>query len=506
MSIENSVKLMQDWLTARVQATPRAMALIRGERHWCYAELDALVDRYCAALRRQGVGPGHHVAALLSNGLAYVCLIHALARLGAVLVPLNTRLTAAELGWQINQSDCHLLVYAGEMTAIARQLAAENGGVAVDVAALAADSGGESPQPREATPPFRLDATQAIVFTSGTTGRPKGAVLTFANHFWSATASSYRLGLLPHDRWLSCLPLYHVGGLAVVFRSCLYGTTIVLQEHFDQAAFAASLERDQITLTSLVPTMLRRLLAMRNDKPWPSSLRHILLGGAAATPELLAECRASQAPVTTTYGLTEAASQVATMCSADVVGKPGSVGRPLMFTTVRIADKDGTTLPPGEKGEIVVSGPTVMKGYYKNPIATAQTIRNGELYTGDIGFLDEDGELWLIQRRADLIISGGENIYPVEVETVLRQHPAVGAVCVVGIPDPEWGQKVAALVECQPGAEVTAAELLAFGRQRLAGYKQPRLIEFTTALPQTASGKVERRAVIAQLAHSKDSA
>lgn len=490
---------MQDWLTARVQATPYKIALIIGEQQWTYGELNQLVDAYCAGLIAQGVTPGQHVAVLMPNGLTYVCLVHALARLGAVLVPLNTRLTVAELRWQIEQSDSHLLVYAEETATIAGQLTGASNCVAVDTAALRWQGERGAPEVRLLSKvELLLDAPQAIVFTSGTTGQPKGAVLTFANHFWSATASSYRLGLSPEDRWLSCLPLYHVGGLAVVFRSCLYGTTIVLHDRFDLDTFNASLERDQITLTSLVPTMLHRLLALRKGQPWPTSLRHILLGGAAATHELLAVARESGAPVATTYGLTEAASQVATLCPAEVVRKPGSVGRPLMFTSVRIVDEAGATLPPGEKGEIVVTGPTVMSGYYKNPDATTKTIRNGELFTGDIGYLDEDGDLWLVQRRNDIIISGGENIYPAEVEAVLRQHPAVAAVAVVGLPDAEWGQTVAALVECQPQAQVTAAELLAFSRQRLAGYKQPRRLEFTDALPQTASGKVERRTVLEQ--------
>lgn len=498
---------MQDWLTARAQATPRKVALIIGEQQWNYGELNQLVGAYCAGFIRQGVTAGQHVALLMPNGLAYVCLVHALARLGSVLVPLNTRLTVAELRWQIEQSDCHLLVYADETATVATQSAAESNCVAVDAAVLRWQSERTTPETAPkgillAKTGFLLDAPQAIVFTSGTTGQPKGAVLTFANHFWSATASSYRLGLSPEERWLSCLPLYHVGGLAVVFRSCLYGTAIVLHERFDLDTFNASLERDQITLTSLVPTMLHRLLAIRKGQPWPASLRHILLGGAAATPELLAVARESGAPVATTYGLTEAASQVATMCPADVIRKPGSVGRPLMFTTVRIVDESGATLPPGEKGEIVVTGPTVMREYYKNPAATAKTIRTHEqgcdLFTGDIGYLDDEGDLWLVQRRNDIIISGGENIYPVEVEAVLRQHPAVAAVAVVGLPDAEWGQMVAALVECHPNQQVTAAELLAFSRQRLAGYKQPRRLEFTAALPQTASGKIERRSVIAQ--------
>lgn len=495
---------MQDWLTARIQATPWKTALIIGEQAWNYGELGQMVEHYCAGLTGQGVTPGQHVAVLMPNGLAYVCLVHALARLGLVLAPLNTRLTVAELGWQVAQSDSRLLVYSAETAAVATQLAAAGDCVIVDAAALAWNGERRTTETRFLTKTgFLLAAPQAIVFTSGTTGQPKGAVLTFANHFWSATASSYRLGLSPEERWLSCLPLYHVGGLAVVIRSCLYGTALVLHERFDLEAFDASLERDQVTLTSLVPTMLHRLLALRKDKPWPASLRHILLGGAAATPELLAASRDCGAPVATTYGLTEAASQVATLCPADVVCKPGSVGRPLMFTSVRIVDEAGAALPPGEKGEIVVCGPTVMAGYYKNPAATAKTIRNGELFTGDIGFLDDEGDLWLVQRRNDMIISGGENVYPAEVEGVLRQHPAVANACVVGLPDAEWGQRVAALVECHPQAQVTATELLAFSRNRLAGYKQPRLLDFIDALPQTASGKVERRRVIELLSRKE---
>ncbi len=482
---------MQDWLIARTQATPHATALIIGEAQWRYSELNRLVDAYAIGLIAHGVTPGQHVALLLPNGLAYLCLIHACARVGAVLVPLNTRLTPAELGWQVGQSDAALLVYAEVFTTTVAQVAVDGNCRVVPVPDL---QGAETEFLGKTQ--FLMDAPQAIVYTSGTTGRPKGAVLTFANHFWGATASSYRLGLLPHDRWLSCLPLYHVGGLAVVFRSCLYGTAIVLHERFELEAFNHSLDHDQITLTSVVPTMLHRLLVRRQGQPWPSSLRHILLGGAAATGELLAAGLASGAPIATTYGLTEAASQVATMRPEDVINKPRSVGKALMFSTIRIIDEVGDPMLPGEKGEIVISGPTVMAGYYQNPDATAKTIRNGELYTGDIGYLDEEGDLWVVQRRSDLINSGGENVYPAEVESVLRQHPAVAAVAVVGLPDSEWGERVAALVECHPDAAVSAAELLAFSRQRLAGYKQPRLIAFTPALPQTASGKIERRAVI----------
>jgi O-succinylbenzoic acid--CoA ligase len=228
-------------------------------------------------------------------------------------------------------------------------------------------------------------------------------------------------------------------------------------------------------------------------------LRLILLGGANAPRELLAEAATAGLPVAVTYGLTEAASQVATMPPSGSRLKPGSAGRPLLFTGLAIAGEDGGELPPGAPGEIVVSGPTIMAGYYADLEATAERIRNGRLYTGDVGYLDEDGDLWLLDRRDDLIVSGGENVYPAEVERVLRQHPAVAQACVVGLPHPDWGRQVAAVIVPHAAASVTADELRAFGRERLAGYKLPRIIVFADELPQTASGKIQRRVVAEQL-------
>jgi O-succinylbenzoic acid--CoA ligase len=220
------------------------------------------------------------------------------------------------------------------------------------------------------------------------------------------------------------------------------------------------------------------------------------LGGAAAPPSLLAQCLALNLPVAPTYGLTETASQVATASPAETaqLGEVG-VGKPLMFTTIRIVAEGGQLCAPGEIGEIVVSGPTVMAGYYNQPEATRQSLRNGAFHTGDMGYLDAEGNLWVVQRRTDLIVSGGENVYPVEVEQVLRRHPAVEEVCVIGLDDEEWGQRVAAAVVLKAGFMPTEDELFTFSRLQLAGYKQPRLIRFVGALPQTGSGKIIREKV-----------
>jgi O-succinylbenzoic acid--CoA ligase len=292
------------------------------------------------------------------------------------------------------------------------------------------------------------------------------------------------------------MPLYHVGGLAIVLRCCLYGTTVVLQPGFESAAVAQALETQAVTLLSLVPTMLHRLLASHPESLTASRLRCLLLGGAATPPALLAQCLEMKLPGAPSSGLTEAASQVATAFPAEVRQNPqGGVGKPLMFTTVRIVDEGGQPCPPGKIGEILVSGPTVMAGYYNQPEATHKRLRNNEFQTGDMGYLDDEGNLFVVQRRTDLILSGGENVYPVEVEQVLKQHPAVEDTCVVGFEDAEWGQRVAAAIILKPGFSPTEEEILTFSRQRLAGYKQPRLIRFVAALPQTASGKIIREKV-----------
>ena len=507
------LSMKKDWLHWRALATPGKEAAVHEGRSVSYGELDRLADEQAAGLRANGVLAGDRVAALMENSVEAIALIHSVARISAILVPLNTRLTAVEIARQLGLVEPALLV-------IDDGLAGANGGSrgsgpapisniqsllteplqTVSLAGLAEDESLERKDAaREWRGPFQPEEeqVQSIVFTSGSTGTPKGVQLSFGNHFWNATASAFRLGVGPKDRWLSCMPLYHVSGIAVVFRSCLYGTAVVLQRRFEIEAFQHSLREDRVTQTSLVPTMLHRLMHSSPVTEWPKSLRTVLMGGAATTPELLQAALEAGVPVTPSYGLTETATQAATALPEDVRRKPGSVGRPLLFTELRIGDGDGHPLPAGEIGEIMVRGPQVTTGYYSSPDETAEALREGWLHTGDMGRLDGDGDLYVLQRRTDLIVSGGENIFPVEVEAVLREHPAVADACVVGLPDEEWGQRCAAAVQLHAGERVTRDALLDFSRGRLAGYKQPsaKHIRFVEALPETASGKISRRAV-----------
>jgi len=500
----DAIQVGTDWLRARAEASPDALALVAGRGTYSFGELDSLTSRLAGRLTAEGVTPGRHLGLLVNNSLAAVCAVFAAARLGAILVPLNTRLSMAELAWQIERGDCDHLLCGDAFEAVALNAAGDRHVITLPTESEAFESWlGEPAVALHAIPSHRaLDTLQAIVFTSGTTGFPKGAMITFANHFWSAIGSAFKLGVLPHDRWLACLPLFHVGGLAILFRSCLYGTAVILHDGFRTEAVMESLMRDGPTLVSLVPTMLHRLLDAGLNGA--AALRLVLLGGAAASPELLERATSAGLPVAVTYGLTEASSQVATSLPGEAREKPGCAGRPLLYTRVAVLDDDGQALSAGEPGEIAVSGPTVTAGYYRDAQATAARRRDGYWLTGDVGYLDADGALWVLNRRGDLIVTGGENVYPAQIERVLLAHPSVIAACVVGLPHPEWGEQVAALVVLKQDDTTNAADLRTYCRERLAGYKQPRLVAFADSLPLTSSGKIERRAVVEMLTREQE--
>jgi O-succinylbenzoic acid--CoA ligase len=442
-----------DWLRQRAATTPRRAALVCGARSWTFAELDALVDGAAAHL---DVGEGERVGIRASNSAGFVVAVHTLMRCGAVLVPINTRLTDSEVAWQLADAGVSRVLQDGDLAALVQP---------------------STPRDRTDTRAFELDAWHSIVYTSGTTGRPKGAILTYANHWWSAVASALNLGLLADDCWLACLPLFHVGGLSILLRSVICGMTAVVQPRFEAAEVNRAIEAQRVSIVSVVSTMLDRMLAERDGRPYPASLRCVLLGGGPAPRPLLERTAAAGVPVVQTYGLTETASQIVTLAPEAALERLGSAGKPLMGSEVRI----------GPDGEIYVDGPSVSPGYVNHPP------REGWLRTGDLGTLDADGYLYVLDRRDDLIISGGENVYPAEVEAALLAHPAVGEAGVIGVPDAKWGRRVTGVVVTRPGVTATADELVAFCRQRLAGYKVPRHIEFRTALPRNAAGKLLRR-------------
>lgn len=493
---------MQDWLQARAQASPDKRAIIEQisptyTNRISFANLNRRVDEMCQQMTLAGIKPGQHVAMWMMNSTLAVVPFFAAMRLGLVFVPLNSRLTVDEIDFQLNQADVDWLLPYGTTDILAELR---------DKGHKLANINHKIKKKRVTVTPQEIDFDKPflIVHTSGTSGKAKGATLSYGNVFYSAMASAYRIGHLPDDKWLCVLPLFHVGGLSILIRAVLYGITVDLREKFEVETINHALSHEDITLVSLVPTMLYRLLENRSGD-WNPKLRLVLLGGAAATPELMARCIAENIPIATTYGLSEAASQVATTLPGDAVRKPGTVGKALMFTELKIVDENGNPQKSGDYGEILVKGQTVMQAYYNNSDATAKTIVDGWLHTGDIGYLDEEGDLFLVQRRSDLIVTGGENVYPVEVEAVLRQHPAIKDLAVVGIPDAEWGQKVAAAIVIAEGETLNDTDIEKYSREHLAGYKIPRLIRFVDDLPLTGSGKIQRNAVRELMMNHKDS-
>ena len=483
-------------LAWRATHTPDRLSVVADGVHLDCAGLYDRARCMAARLAAAGVRRGERVALLLPNGLAMVVAVHALAALGVVLVPLNLRLTATELAWPLADSGAAWLLHdprTARMAAAALDACDTSGVTLLDAAAFLGSSTDRERLAHGPDSAASPDAPFAILYTSGTTGRPKGAVLTQANFWWSAIGSAMQLGLRDEDRWLACLPLFHVGGLSILFRATWYGIAALVHERFDAVAVRRAIDDDGVTLVSLVPTTLQRLLDAQGDTRFPATLRCVLLGGAPAALPLLERCAALGVPVAQTYGLTECASQVATLPPAQAPGRLGSAGRPLFPTEIRIADQHGAPLPATEPGEILVRGPTVMSGYHANAGATAQALRDGWFHTGDVGRCDDDGYLYVLDRRDDLIVSGGENVYPAEVEGVLLAHPGVLEAAVIGEADERWGQCVVAVVRLAAGAAIDVPALTAHCRATLAGYKVPRrFVEVTAPLPRTASGKLRR--------------
>ena len=438
---------LDDWLAQRSQSCPERTALVAEGAEVTYAELEAEATWVARRLIAQGVRRGSIAAMTMHARREQVVLVHALMKAGAVLLPLSPYLSAEER---------------------ARVIAAEEPAIDLDDAGELTQTEADLPLLGE----HDMDEVACKVMTSGSTGAPDPVGLTYGNFLWSSVASAFNIGVEPEDRWLCCLPLSHISGLGIVIRSVIYGTTAVVHDGFDVDRVGATLEEDEIGVVSLVTTMLSRLLDAGADLAEP---RAILVGGGPVPEAVLEEALGRGATVVQTYGLTEACSQVTTLAPADARRKLGSAGRPLLTTHLRIQD-----------GEILVQGPTVAPG---------RADADGWLHTGDLGRIDEEGFLYVEDRIDDMIVSGGENVVPAEVENVLMRHPEVADAAVVGREDPEWQQAVTAIVVLHEGSRATPDDLRRHCAESLAGFKVPKRVELAAALPRTPSGKLMRRAL-----------
>ena len=494
---------MRDWLAHRADATPEAPALRDGSGTvTTYAALDDAVEELAGRLSAHGVGVDDHLGVVAGTRPALVEVVHASMRVGATLVPLDARGTATELAERLDVADVDCLLCGADTAERAVDAAAR---LDRDVPVAGLDGGtagatdliGFDPEAFE-VPALTLHGVELMLFTSGTTGRPKAVCLTAANLAASAAASAFRLGLAPEDRWHVALPMYHMGGLAPVYRSVLYGTCVLVEDArdgFDPRRTLEVLDANNATCTSLVPTMLRRLLdaGEEGENSFPDSLRFVLLGGAPASEPLVEECAERDVPVCPTYGMTETASQIATTTPREARHHPGTVGCPLLFTELTVVGDDGREVSRGEPGELVVAGPTLTPGYYGETASTREQLCSFGFRTGDVGYRDEAGRLYVLNRLDDRIITGGENVDPGEVLSVVKAAPGVSDAAITGLPDEEWGQRVAALLVAD--GEFDRGAFDRHCRDRLAGYKLPRTVRLVGEIPRTASGTVDRAAV-----------
>jgi long-chain acyl-CoA synthetase len=512
-------------LDHQARLTPDRLAVVLRPRTLTYRQLDAMASQVASGLRALGLGPGDHIALACPNTPHFPIAYFGILKLGAVVVPMHVLLKPREIAYHLKDSDAKaLLVFQGTPELPMADMARAACDEATDcrhLVVMTVDPAAQSPVERSltlgqlmhgqppafATHPSAPDDTAVLLYTSGTTGHPKGAELTHLNMTLNAISS--RDMFMPvldpsvdaRNVSLITLPLFHSTGQTCQMNAGVAGGfTLVLMPRFDPAAVLAAFEAERVNCWIGVPTMYWALLQHARQhqidvSKTAATLRCVVSGGAPMPVAILKDFEQTfGVRVLEGYGLSET-SPVACFNQLYRPSKPGTVGLPVIACEVGIVDDDDRPLPQGSRGEVVIRGHNVMKGYYKRPAETAEALKGGWLHTGDIGVLDEDGYLSIVDRKKDLLLRGGVNVYPREVEEVLMTHPAVSLAAVIGMPDERLGEEVKAFVVLKPGAAITAEDLIAWSKNELAAYKYPRVVEFRDSLPVGPTGKVFKRAL-----------
>ena len=477
-----------------------ALVVVESGVRLTYKQLNERANRIANGLSALGVNKGDRIGFLLKNRIEYIESFFGAAKIGAIIVPLNWRLAPDELKYILKDAGCTLLFYESEFdSAIGALRESETnlqkwvrvGGsesrpeFAVQYDDLYRSTSGSEPTIRAGD-----DDPLFIMYTSGTTGRPKGVVQTHGTMLWASLSWNMTCDMRHQDRHLIVLPVFHIGGLLPLISAVHRAQTVVLMGSTDPNAVRAVIASENVTVTHVVTTMFRRLL-LEGDDQGTFRLRWVIVGGEAVPPSLV-ECAAARGiEVLQDYGSTEA-GPVTIMSSEDAVSKAGSCGKPHFHTEVRVIDDRGADVGPDEIGEIVVRARHIMKGYWNRPHSTSEVLRDGWFYTGDLATIDSEGFLYIKDRKRDMIISGGENIYPAEVERVLMSHPHIREVAVIGQRSEKWGETPVAIVVLKDGTEMSLDCLISFCRGKIAGYKIPRSVEFVSELPRTVTGKVQK--------------
>ena len=483
---------------------PEQQAILAENGQWTYRQWQAAVERKAAAFYRLGIRKGDHVATLFPNGNEVLESFFALLQIGAVIIPLNMRLSPEELRFIIDQSDAAYLMVSHEFLPLIRGIRDTlrrvrrfilSGAPAADGWVVPDEQDGPSP---EVWPggKIREDDTAFILYTAGTTGRPKGVMLSHRNLVWSVVNTITDTEFAHGWHILLIFPLYHVAAIVIMLAAVALGAVLVCRKTFDPRAVMEIMADIGIQKMIFPPTVWHMILRLPGLEAYDTSSVLSISSGSEAMPLETKKRLAGlfpQAKMAESYGMTESGATISTLKPESVLDKLNSVGRAFLMTEIRVAGEDDTDLPVGEVGEILVRGPHVMTGYYKNAAATEEALKGGWLHTGDLGRFDGDGFLYLVDRKKDMIISGGENIYPKEVEDVLYAHPKIAEAAVIGVPDPVWGQSVHAAIVLRENERMTAAEVIDFCRARIAKFKQPKGVTFLDRLPRSSVGKLLKR-------------
>jgi fatty-acyl-CoA synthase len=490
-------------LEHHAERTPERPIAVCGDDVVTYRGMVERAAAVAAGLHARGIGAGDVVGLLSYNSTEFLTAIFAANHLGAIAMPINWRLAAEEVRFILDHSQARALVCDEALVGLAGEAIGRLGHDIIRVCVSEAHDGWErfADVGAGAPPVDRAhvggDDVHRLMYTSGTTGRPKGVMITHANLAWKNYGHVAEFGFTSADVGLACGPLYHVGALDLVTTSMIaVGATTMIHRAFDAAAAVEEIERSRVTVMWTAPAMIRAILDVPGvEERDLSSVRVIIAGGEKMPIPTIDRIRRTfpSAWFADAYGLTETVSGDTFLDRDNTVAKLGSVGRPCQYLELDVWDEDGASLPPGERGEVVLRGPKVFTGYWRDPDATAKAFAGGWFHTGDIGVKDDDGYLYIVDRLKDMIVSGGENIASSEVERVIYEHESVVEAAVVGRPDERWGEVPVAFVVVSPEASITPGELIEHCRGQLAKYKVPKDVTLIDALPRNPSGKVLKR-------------
>ncbi len=500
------------WVQRWSDLHPNKSAIIFEGKHISYSDLHRGANRSACWLRSVGIKKGDRVAVLLHNCPEFIEIYLACCRLGAIFVPLNFRSAVPEINYFLKNAQPRLFIFGEELCDKIDSLTLENSLPTMVLACMGAYRGsaqvldyhmetknfdGEKPFRTRTLGPTDPEEAQVIMYTSGTTGLPKGAVLTHRKTFFNCLNADIFFKLHFDDTMLIVLPLFHSGGLFIQAAPTIYkGASVVLHPKFDPLNVYQDIERYKVTKFLGVPTVYKALVNVPPDQRGDiSSLEVCAGGGEKTTSDLFEQCKEAGLAFRQVMGQTET-SILLWASEDDSLRKPGTVGRPVFHAEVNIVDKQGRPVKSGEIGEIVVRGSIMMKEYWQDPARTDETMKNGSLYTGDLAYMDEDGYFYLVDRAKDMYITGGENVYPAEIERTLKEHPEIEDIAVVGISDEIWGEVGHAFVIRKHDSNLSAEEIFAFCKEKLAAFKCPKKVTFCEEFPRNTLGKVRKRELI----------